>query len=98
MIFFVKNAEFTLWKSRKFTHISKHFREINLQYNSLFSSVKKYFDGIFAKKSLGKSFEITTLWNYTLACHVVLMFRSSNTTCWQFFIAIFHLISSYSKL
>jgi len=47
-----------VWKLRKFTPTLKNFREINLQYNSL---QKKYFDGIYAKKSWGKVFEITTL-------------------------------------
>ena len=50
---------YTVWKLRKFTPTSKNFREIDLQYNSL---VKNYFDEIFAKKSWGEIFEITTLW------------------------------------
>ena len=50
---------FIRW-SQKFTTTSKYFREIILSYNS--SVKKKYFDGIFAKKSWGKIFEITTLY------------------------------------
>ena len=87
----------TVWKLRKFTPNLQNFREINLWYNSL---GKKYFDGIFAKRSWGKIFEITTLWSRskisvksTLYCNGTFIWQKK---CWFFrknnnvFLRLFH--------